>query len=61
MNAVIYRNEDTMPVFPCWLFLPECQEWTWCDKDLGADHDYMTSVFTHWSPGGRPAAPEEIP
>ncbi len=61
MSASIYRNSDTPPVYPCWLFLPECQEWQWVDFDPGASWEYMTSVWTHWSPGGRRAAPEKVP
>lgn len=61
MTAIVYRNADITPEFPCWLYLPECEEWQWFNTDLGASYEYMTTVFTHWSRGGRPAAPEEKP
>lgn len=51
---------QSMPIFPCWLWLPECQEWQWFNTTLGVDY-LLNGVCTHWSLGGRPAAPIEKP
>lgn len=50
---------DDPPQFPCWVFLPECQEWQWFTETI--ETDYCVAVFSHWSKGGRPEAPKGRP
>ena len=60
MNVEIHEIHDgTEPHYPCWMFLPECSEWQWHETPMVPQ--YVETVFSHWSPGGRPEAPQEAP
>lgn len=56
MKAPIHKIETgEEPIYPCWLYLPECAEWQWYDDPMPPA--YVVTVFSHWSPGGRPMRP----
>ena len=51
-------KKDSMPEYPCWLWLPECEEWQYYTKEMEAP--YVLAVFSHWSKGGIPQQPDNI-
>lgn len=60
MNAPIHKVETgEEPVYPCWLYLPECSEWQWQETPFLPE--YARTVMSHWSPGGRPQRPNYLP
>lgn len=61
MEAIIHEIKNgAEPEYPCWLFLTECSEWEFIDE-WDASDEYVQTVYSYWSKGGRPEAPILLP